>query len=152
MLYIDDNGDNIDAGQWRSCNPVTYSERTAWPNQSKRDLMIRTMTNKITSQWLLCWARRANVERAQRVILDATKESKESETIKRHDQQSNVKDNTKRTTEMPQNNYDTAVLYISCADLHRMVKPVQLVAESNIVNECAGYRVERCQIWQQRKV
>ena len=39
------------------------------------------MTNKISSQQALCLARMAKVERAQKAILDATKENKESDSV-----------------------------------------------------------------------
>ena len=35
-------------------------------------------TNKVTSEKVLCWAKRTEVKRVQKALLEATKETKES--------------------------------------------------------------------------
>ena len=47
-------------------------------------------TKEITSVHVLTWARRVEAQRAQKVSMEAIKDSKEFDTIKRHEQKNNT--------------------------------------------------------------
>ena len=68
-----------------------------------RELTIKK-TNEINSQQIIFWTRRVKAQRAQKTILDTTKERKEFDALKRHDGQNNATDSTKRGTKLPLNN------------------------------------------------
>ena len=54
-----------------------------------RELSTIKETNKVTSEQVLCWTKKVEVQRAQKALLEATKEKecKESDAIKRADKQ-----------------------------------------------------------------
>ena len=51
-----------------------------------RALAAIKMPDEITSQQVLCWARRVEAQRAHKAILDVTKETKEFDTVNNHKQ------------------------------------------------------------------
>ena len=53
---------------------------------------------------MLSWARRDEMQRAQKVVLYATEENKEFDAVKKHGQQNNATDNTKAIRKVTQSN------------------------------------------------
>ena len=58
-----------------------------------RELTAMKTTSEITSEQVLCWAKRIEAQRVQKAMLETKKESKDFDTVKGIDQQSNSSNN-----------------------------------------------------------
>ena len=92
-------------------------------------------TNSVTSQQILCWAKRVEVQKA---LLEATKEnneSKEFDAIKKAVEQNHSTQNTKEETEgYPKTN--TVAPYVNHEDFQPTAITAQDVADHIISSRC----------------
>ena len=69
------------------------------------ELSMIKRANEITTEPVLCWARRVDALRAQKAILEVSKESRRFDAVKRTDQQCISQNNTKRNNKVLQKNH-----------------------------------------------
>ena len=99
------------------------------------------MTKEITSEQVLYLAKRVEIQRAEKARLEATKESKEFDTLKTTNQESNGPNNAKRSRKVLLDNHKPHTSHTSA---QHVALVVQDVADLIILIEYARAQVERC--------
>ena len=91
------------------------------------ELTMFKMTNKIINGRVLWWVKRVEAQRAHRAVIEATKESKEFDTLKKSNQQSNSMGSTDTETYC-QTTANTMGLYTDQTDTQHMARVLQDMA------------------------
>ena len=110
---------------------------------------IKKKTIEITSEQVLTWTRRAEAQRAHKVLLEVTKENKDFDNMKKELKNQKAKNNTLGKMKAGRREMYIYCKYCGAYMSARCSQPiagaVQDVGNSSTLSVCAGVRGYRCQ-------